>query len=218
MKIGVVSCALLAAGCATNPTDNTAAVDRACSVADCFTERDVRDIEVIDRTTLIVYTGPQHCAFKVELRGTFCDLTFAPELYFSKPGEISTDPNQRISRDDPFGRVAGDQRNLRICSNDIQIDVSGGVFTESSLGTSGAPTDRFGNRRSDCQVSSVASLTDDQVVELYVTRGVAPPPPPMGSGEIEVGEQQAEEPKAPTPPEPTANAAPRAAPITVSSN
>jgi hypothetical protein len=39
-------------------------------------------------------------------------------------------------------------------------------------------------------VSTVTSITDDQLVELYVARGVVPPLPPMGTGEIEVGEQE----------------------------
>ena len=33
-------------------------------------------------------------------------------------------------------------------------------------------------------------MTDDEILELYVTHGVAPPPPPMGPGKIEVGEQK----------------------------
>jgi hypothetical protein len=184
MRLSVVSSVLLVAGCASSPTDNTAAVDRACSVADCFFERDVRDFEVLDQATLIVYIGPQRCAFKVDLRGTFCDMTFAPELYFYAPGDIQESSGQPA---DVFGR--GD-RGLRICANDLQIDVDGGAFTESPVATQ--PPDRLGNRRSQCQVAGVTSLTDDQLVELYVSQGLVPPPPPMGSGEIEVGEQEEE--------------------------
>ena len=184
MRLSVASSVLLVAGCASSPTDNTAAVDRACSVTDCFLERDVRDFEVIGQTTLVVYVGSQRCAFKVDLRGTFCDLTFAPELYFYAPGDIQEGDRQP---GDLFG--LGD-RGLRICANDLQIDVDGGVFTESSTATQ--PPDRYGNRRSQCQVAGVASLTDDQLVELYVGEGLIPPPPPMGSGEIEVGDQAEE--------------------------
>ena len=46
--------------------------------------------------------------------------------------------------------------------------------------------------RTDCRVSSVTSITDDQLVELYVKRRVVPPLPPMGTGQIEVGEQEEE--------------------------
>jgi hypothetical protein len=91
----------------------------------------------------------------------------------------------------------------------LQIDVDGGPFTEtrsptnpadpfsSSQSSNGQRADRFGQARSQCQVSGVASLTDDQLVELYVARGLVPPPPPMGSGEIEVGEQEAAAPEPP---------------------
>jgi hypothetical protein len=77
---------------------------------------------------------------------------------------------------------------LRVCSNDIDISVDGGAFTENPQ--SNQPADRFGNRRSECQISSVASITDDDLLQLYVDHGIAPPPPPMGAGKIEVGEQE----------------------------
>jgi hypothetical protein len=70
----------------------------------------------------------------------------------------------------------------------MAIQVTGGRFTESQ--TTNVPTDRIGNPRTDCQVTTVTSMTDDQLVELYVARGVVPPLPPMGAGEIEVGEQE----------------------------
>jgi hypothetical protein len=168
-----------------NKDDDTSATKRACSVEECFFERDVRDFEVIDQTHVIVYTGSQRCAFHLELRGTFCDLTFAPELYFSKssdPESFAGDP----TRENPFGTPSSSRRSLRICENDISVQVQGGRFTES--GDTRA-TDRFGNERTDCRISSVRSITDDELVELYVARGVVPPLPPMGTGEIEVGEQ-----------------------------
>lgn len=211
MKLGIVGGGILfLAGCASTPSDNTAAIDRACSVADCFNERDIRSFEVIDRETLVVYTGSQRCAFKVELTGTFCDMTFAPELYFRSPTDILQD--DRRSRSAVFGSDL-DDRDLRVCANDLRISVDGGAFTEGRSGNNStgvfrsdqrategqartgpndsAPgTDRFGQSRSQCQVSDVSSLTDDQLVELYVARGLVPPPPPMGSGEIEIGEQE----------------------------
>jgi hypothetical protein len=196
----MVSGALLLAGCASSPTDNTAAIDRACDVQDCFLERDVRDFEVIDQTTLIVYIGSQRCAFKVDLRGTLCDLTFAPEIYFRSPSDALTSGAR--PGDDLFGSNLED-RDVRVCSNDLQIDVDGGVFTESRpLGDQRSATsvDRFGRPRSQCQIAGVASLTDDQLVELYVARGMVAPPPPMGAGEIEVGEQEEGEDSAVTQP------------------
>jgi hypothetical protein len=164
--------------------DDTQPLERACSVQDCFLERDVRDFEVIDRTTLIVYVGSQRCAFRIELRGTFCDLTFAPDIYFRSPSEFQRREDNEIFAGSPSNRLA----DLRVCANDIGIGVDGGVFTENP--TSNQPPDRFGNRRSECQISSVDAVTDDELVQLYVDHGVAPPPPPMGAGKIEVGEQQ----------------------------
>jgi hypothetical protein len=199
MRFGVLGFGLLAAVAAhgqrnSGKDDDTAATKRACGVEDCFFERDVRDFEVIDETHLIVYTGSQRCAFHVELRGTLCDLTFAPELYFSRTNEI---PDRGVGSEpfarggDPFGPLESasrGSRHLRICSNDLSVQVHGGRFTESA--TADVRTDRFGNPRTDCQVSSVTSITDDQLVEFYVARGVIPPLPPMGTGEIEVGEQE----------------------------
>jgi hypothetical protein len=169
-----------------NAADATQPLERTCSVQDCFLERDVRDFEVIDQTTLIVYVGSQRCAFQIQLRGTFCDLTFAPEIFFRSP----TDPLRREDNDLFTGSASNRLTDLRICANDIGIGVDGGVFTENP--TSNQPPDRFGNRRSECQISSVEAVTDDELVQLYVDHGVAPPPPPMGSGQIEVGEQKDE--------------------------
>jgi hypothetical protein len=181
----VIGGMLLAAGCASSPTaDDSQPVDRACTSEDCFYEREVRDFKVVNQTTLIVFVGNQRCPFQIELRGTFCDLSFAPDIYFNHPGELNRD-----SDSDPFlGSPSSRLHALRICSNDINVGVSGGVFTENPSTTQ--PPDRFGNERSDCQISSVTALTDDELVELYVDRGVVAPVPPMGTGDIEVGQQE----------------------------
>lgn len=191
MRLLAVSSVLLVAGCAGTPTDTSQPVDRACSVSDCFFQRDVRDFEVIGDTTLIVYVGGQRCPFRVELDGTFCDMTFAPELFFRTPQ----------------GRVESD----RICNYDRQIGVDGGPFTENFPD---AQPDRFRGVTSQCRIMSVASISDDELVELYVERGVVPPPPPIGPGEISTENATEAPPPAPAtePPagEPTA-AAPSAA-------
>ncbi len=207
MKVSVISFAVVVASAPVaaqrGDRGETGAIDRACTVDDCFLEAEIRDFEVIDRTHLIVYVGAQRCAFHVEVRGTMCDMTFAPELFFrrtnempiSRGGEITGGTTPRASRPtgfDPLELATRERRDLRICANDLAIQVHGGSFTESL--SSGQPTDRFGNPRTDCVVSGVTSVTDDQLLEFYVTRGVISPLPPMGTGEIEVGEQ--EEPRA----------------------
>ena len=102
-------------------------------------------------------------------------------------GSFNTDrSNSRNSRS---------RRDLRICANDLSVQVHGGQFTESP--TTNPPPDRFGNPRTECRISTIESITDDQLVELYVARRVIPPLPPMGPGEIEVGEQEEPENAAP---------------------
>lgn len=197
MRLGILCLGVLAMAAAAhaqrNKDEDTEATKRACSVEECFFERDIREFEVIDQTHLIVYTGSQRCAFHVELRGTMCDMTYAPELYFSKSGEIpesgaTDDPLGDPARPfDPLETAHRNARHLRICSNDLTIQVHGGPFTEPVA--TNAPRDRFGTPRASCQVSTVTSITDDELVEFFVGRGVVPPLPPMGTGEIEVGDQ-----------------------------
>jgi len=197
---------------------DTGAVERACTVDECFFEREVRGFEVIDRTHLIVYIGSQRCAFHIELRGAACDMTFAPELYFRKTNEVPYDivgggpasptggafggstsrASTGIDELNPFEleRQEQMQNDLKVCANDLTVQVHGGAFTETN--STGQPTDRFGNPRTDCRVSDVTPITDDQLIEFFVTRGVAAPPPPMGSGEIEVGEQEEQGTEAPS--------------------
>jgi hypothetical protein len=202
MRLGLVCLGLVVAVSAEaqrNKGDDTAATKRACSVDDCFFERDVREFEVVDQTHVIVYTGSQRCAFHLELQGTFCDLSFAPDLFFSRIGEIPIEavgePTPSSGQRDPFGGLTASRgrRDLRICTNDLSVQVHGGPFTESQ--SSGEPPDRFGNARANCRVVNVRSITDDQLVEFLVGRGVVPPLPPMGTGEIEVGEQEEEKKK-----------------------
>ena len=199
MRLGILCLGVLAmtAAHAQRNKDDTGAAKRACSVEECFFARDIRDFEVIDQTHLIVYTGSERCAFHVELRGTMCDLTFAPELYFSRRGDIPSsgitggaEPIPGRGPAEPLEISRHNDRALRVCSNDLAIQVTGGRFTESQ--TSNVATDRYGNPRTDCQVLTVTSITDDELVEFYVGRGVVPPLPPMGTGEIEVGDQEQE--------------------------
>ena len=196
MRLGILCLGVLAVTTthAQRNKDETGATKRACSVEECFFARDIRDFEVIDQTHLIVYAGSERCAFHVELRGTMCDMTFAPELYFTSNGDIpvvtgGAEPVPGRGPANPFDALETarhNDRHLRICDNDMAVSVHGGRFTESNMST--VQTDRFGNPRPDCQVLTVTSITDDQLVEFYVGRGVVPPLPPMGTGDIEVGD------------------------------
>jgi hypothetical protein len=204
MRLTTIGAALVVAGCAgTQTADTTQAAKRACGGISCFYEREVRDFEVVNHTTLIVYVGAQRCPYEVELIGTFCDMEFAGEVYFNSPSELGHDTSPTTANDavraatptspplDPR-LPASHLSDLRICSNDISIGVSGGSFTNDP-GNNQVRTVR-GAQRSDCQISSVASLTDDKLMELYVRKGVVAPPPPMGSGQIQVGGQSTPQP------------------------
>ena len=205
MKLGAASSVLFFACCLGRPTGDAHAGDRACNVKDCFFARDVRSFDVIDKSTLIVYVGSQRCAFRIELRGTFCDLTYAPELMFSDPKDLplgEQDPRTRRPGDISFAQAEdlGQKRgraSLKVCDNNLGLQVSGGAFTDSAtnspLADPATRRDRFGRAKANCELSSVTSITDDQVVEMYVAHRVAPPLPPMGSGEIQVGKQSGEE-------------------------
>ena len=211
MRLSVLSIALLVAASSAHgqkrerDRNETDAVTRACSVEDCFREADVREFEIIDRTHVIVYVGSQRCAFHLELRGALCDLSFAPELYFRQANEVPQLVLSRPGREgdvdataprvgprpgdfDSFEIEQRERNDQLVCSNDLTIQVHGGRWTENAGSSMG--TDRFGNPITDCQISSVTSVTDDQLLEFYVGRGVLPPVPPMGPGEIEVGEQE----------------------------
>lgn len=180
--------------------DDKGPLDRACSVTDCFHERDIRDFEVVDQTNVIVYIGSQRCAFHVEVYGTSCDLTFAPELYFRRTSEMPDGlprgdgfPDGGGGLVDPFD-TRRERRDLQVCANDLSVEVHGGAFTESTIGGGRREVDRFGQPRvrTDCRVRSVRSITDDELIEFYVNHEVAAPIPPIGPGNIEVGEQKEE--------------------------
>jgi hypothetical protein len=192
MRLTTIGAALVVAGCAgTQTADTTQAAKRACGGMSCFYEREIRDFEVINHTTLIVYVGPEKCPYRVELFGTFCDMEFAPELYFTSATQAANNGGASRAADavipaspttvpiDPRS-PARNLSDLRICANDISIGVSGGSFTNDPSNAT---------HKTDCQIQSVASLTDDKLMELYVRKGVVPPPPPMGSGQIQVGAQ-----------------------------
>src|SRR6187397_2250594 len=124
MRLGILCLGVLAvtAAHAQRNKDETGAAKRACSVDECFFARDIRDFEVIDQTHLIVYTGAQRCAFHIELRGTMCDMTFAPELYFTRNGDVPVDSGITDTEDesvpgrrpvDPFDPLETARRNDR---------------------------------------------------------------------------------------------------------
>lgn len=182
-------CLGMAACSSTGPTQSNEPVE-GCSVTDCFNRHQVRDYEVIDDTTMVIYVGGQRCPFRVEFDGTFCDLTFMPG------GDIE------------FVATGVRQMDMRICARDRHIGIDEGPFSTASPGRDAVPPGRL-----PCQILDIDSLTDDELIELYVDNGITAPPPPFGTGQIEVGEDDedeapAEEGDAPPAERPTAANAP----------
>jgi hypothetical protein len=157
--------ALSLIACSTASQTSNQAVDR-CPTTDCFNQQQVRDFEVIDATTLVVYVGSQDCPFLVELIGTSCDVTFL--------GSTSLTFRSDSLRED----VQSELGLTRVCARDIGIGLADDPF-DVDADQAGVP----GNMLA-CHIRNVASLTDDELLELYVDRNLVAPPPPLGSGQV----------------------------------
>lgn len=190
--------ALHVAGCASGQTTSDTGPADACSVADCFFDRDVREFTVIDRDTVVVYVGGQRCPFVVELRDVTCDMTFSPAIEFFQTALGSLDRLTPVQS----GRVCASTRGLVLYSGiEAPSLLQQQDAVESGAGVSRRPG---GFSRADsvfgrsfpvdplsedvCRVSDIRSVTDDQLIELLAE--VNAPPPPVGEGRLEVPEGQ----------------------------
>lgn len=151
--------------CSTASQTSNQVVDR-CPTTDCFNQQQARSFEVIDATTLVVYVGSQDCPFLVELIGSSCDVTFL---------ESST---LTFRHDSLREEIQSELGLTRVCARDIGIGLVDDPF-DVAADQAGVP----GNLLA-CHIRNVASLTDDELLELYVDRNLAPPPPPLGSGQV----------------------------------
>lgn len=180
MKSPVTAAALVVlAGCSSTETVSDEPLTR-CESTDCFNQLQIRDYDVVDGNTVVVYVGPQECAFRVDFSGAFCDLSFyVGDIVFRRSNQ-----RERAFRDPeqlPDFRNRPNVFNSRVCANDFGLGLREGPFTQAG-GPNNDPTGL------DCRVADVVSLTDDELIELYVDKRLAPPPPPLGQGQIEVGE------------------------------
>ena len=189
--------ALLLAGCATNPElASNEPLDR-CEDTACFNQNTIRRFDVVDENSLIVYVGTQECPFLVRLTGTFCDATYLPGF-----DVVFVPTRQRQQREpDLIGAarvpLPGDLRNsidtgrfanMRICSNDIDFGIASGPFISAGGADRDSDVDGLA-----CRIESIASITDDEILEIFADEEIAPPPPPLGPGEISGGEAPAAE-------------------------
>lgn len=191
MKIGSAALIVLfMGGCAAGPA--VAAKDRParrCDASQCFRQRDIRDYEVIDDDTLVVFTGARHCAFVVKLRGAQCRLDFATQIAFlrRRPGTVGPRSPLPGSSPDPFGIDRGAGRSYyesvsRVCAYSPRLLVYTGPVDAGSL----EPLGGLSGLGDACDIGDVYSITDDELLEMYVDRHITPPPPPVGPGELRV--------------------------------
>ena len=169
---------LLAIFAAVMSTQTYAQSDR-CLDATCFNSDQVRDFEVIEGTTLIVYVGRQRCPFLIELDGLFCDATYIPDIGFIHEREARLEQRQaRVEQRVTDVFRANAQRNrMRVCThtaNQFALDTFGFGGSESDVPTGRLP----------CEIRNITPLSDDEILELFVDEGLVPPPPPIGTGEI----------------------------------
>jgi hypothetical protein len=162
--------ALSLIACTTASQTSDAPADR-CPTTDCFNQQQVRNFEVLDGTTLVLYVGNQDCPFLVEFIGSSCDLTFlgSGTLVF-RPDTLREE-------------FESDIRFMRICARDIGVGVAEDPFIDSDAGDLPGTT-------LACHIRNVASLTDDELLELYVERNLTPPPPPLGTGQVTVPDEE----------------------------
>lgn len=176
MRSTIVVLALAVTGCATTPDNTEGRTAERCTVEECFRPRDVRRIEVLDEQNIVVYSGSRECPFRIEVRGFACDLDFAFDVNFvqREPGSSITGNRQRY------------QTPQRICRYTPRVEVFTGIYDQGRQTPLGRDDRTPGE---ECRVVDVDSLTDDELVELYVDRSLAPPPPPVSGGQLETPEQ-----------------------------
>lgn len=174
------------AGFGQQGRDNAPA-DR-CESTACFNQLQIRDVEVIGKTAMIVFVGGQGCPFLVELNGTFCDLTFLPpqSLVFrpSRFAGARTTPIVGGRGTAPDG--GGPIERTRVCASDLDMGIAANSFT-SAVGD-----EDTGNTGLSCQIQTVRSLTDDERIQIYVDNEMSAPPPPFGTGRVESPENPQE--------------------------
>jgi hypothetical protein len=155
------------------------AQSKQCLDSECFYARQVRDFEIIDEDTLVVYVGRERCAYRVKVDPLYCNLTFLPDVeFYDARQRVFTDRMQGVdsSRDLLARQHATGAGNQRVCVYDNTLALE--TFNFANTPTQ-APMGRVA-----CEVRDIAAISDDELLEVYVDEGLLPPPPPIGSGEL----------------------------------
>ena len=80
-----------------------------CSMTDCFFERSVRDFDVLENETVVVFVGAQRCPYLLKLDGFLCDLRTAPYLEFEDVDERICPFDRSFVHAGPFGGTRVDE-------------------------------------------------------------------------------------------------------------
>lgn len=185
---------LLLAGCAGNPATIASAPTERCGSNECLLQRDIRAVEVIDGSYVVVYAGRQRCPFVVEIDPLSCDIGVAPDIRFLQRSLERLDRATAVTD----GRICPTTRGLMLYAGIPIPDVlpQGAELPAAPVGIEPAgelETEMIGSEiaidtesRDVCIINTIRAINDDQLLELYVERGIAPAPPPIGPGELEV--------------------------------
>lgn len=166
-------------GCAGTPEGTSDRPVRSpCAGLECFRERDIREVQLLDPDTMIVFVGPQRCAFRMEVQGSDCGyIGFTVDFDLDRRSRVLGDQAPICLNDRPYLRDPLDPT-----SRSAEGSMPGG------RGPAPASTDLLIR----CRVDQIIPLSDDELLEAYVETGSQPPLPPVGTGEISVGEGEEE--------------------------
>jgi hypothetical protein len=157
-----------------------------CLTSECFREGRIRDFNIIDRGTLIVFVGQDRCAFKIEVDELACNLTFLPEVAFFDRREKRMDyllrprtPTEDALDNKYDGAVSGNpgSSTRRICTNSTTLALKTQGFADD-IGDGLPPSE------APCRILSIDAVTDSELLELLVDEDLILPPPPVGIGDI----------------------------------
>jgi hypothetical protein len=172
---------MILSGCAGAPESESEAppslATARCSTMECFREREIRDVQLLDADTMVVFIGPQRCAFRMELDGPYCGSAgFTVDFDLDRRSSVLGGQQPLICiYDRPYIRDALDNRSAE------------GVMP-GGRGPRPSNTDSFDR----CRVEQIIPLSDDELLETYVEAGAQAPLPPVGSGEISVENEEEE--------------------------
>lgn len=172
----IVLLAVAAAAAALLTGNRAIAQQGECIDSSCFFSNRVRDFQIIDDDTLVVFVGQDRCPYIIEVSGLFCDVTFLPEVQLVRARDLELEARRGLRSTSN----TGSQSNDRVCANNAS------AFALRSFGFTALEDieDVAAQGRIPCELSGIRPASDNDLMELLTEEGIAPPPPPIGNGEI----------------------------------